>query len=226
MSVVIRLEGYEEARAAHSPKIARSAARMAINEAAKTGRTVAARLIVERWNVKKNKVNAELKNAIQATNARLEAVIVAKGRPISLSYYGFKGVSRAISSGGRGTQRKRNKEGKKTGRYQVMRGVSGSVLRGTKVTYPRAFVATMSSGFTGVFMNEADFFGRDYEYRTPRRGMYAGRKGRSGIVSLATITLPSMMQQGRVYEPTRKAILDRLTERFYYHLARLREMAK
>jgi hypothetical protein len=205
--ISVKLEGFDEAMASLNPKHVKSAARMAINDGARAGRTEAARRIRERWNVKAAKVNTELRNTVMASSSKLEAVISAKGRPVSLSYYGFKQIQRVTKGKG--------------GKYRQTRGVTGSILKGVKVSYRRAFKATMQSGFTGVFVNEADYINQDYLYRTPRRGNYAGQRGRNSIINLATITLPSMLEQPRVMEPTLRTIRERMADRFAYHLERL-----
>ncbi|APG45459.1 phage tail protein [Syntrophotalea acetylenica] len=163
----IKLEGIEQAMRMFDPKVVSPAASQAINDAARAGRAEAARALLGKWNLKAGKVNAELKNIKFARIGDLTATIQAKGRPISLQYFGFKEVRRTVKGKG--------------GKYRQVKGVTGSVLKaGGGKSYPGAFTATMLSGHNGVFMTEKRFFGlSDYGYNKPTRagtpGSAAGR---------------------------------------------------
>lgn len=207
ISMSIRLEGIKEAIEALNPPKVQRAVKLAINDAARAGRAEAGRAIREKWNVRANKIAEELKNVRLATNDDFTAIIQAKGRPISLAYYGAKEVRRITRT--------------KKGKQKKVRGVTLQVLKGIRVSYPKAFMATMKNGYVGVFMNQADFFRSGYKYHTPTVGLYKGKKGRSAIVGMATITIASMFNQPRVQEPTVKKISETWRSRFSHHLNRL-----
>lgn len=207
ISMSIRLEGIKEAMEALSSAKVQRAVKLAINDAARAGRAEAGRAIREKWNVRASKIAEELKNVRLATNDDFTAIIQAKGRPISLAYYGAKEVRRITRT--------------KKGKQKKVRGVTLQVLKGIRVSYPKAFMATMKNGYAGVFMNQADFFRSGYKYHVPTVGKYAGKKGRSAIVSMATITIASMFNQPRVQEPTVKKISESWRSRFSHHLNRL-----
>jgi hypothetical protein len=209
MQVSMKVDGLDKALHSLNPTVVNRATRLAINEAAKAGRTAAGKVIRSSWNLKAGRVNAELRNVKMATGADLTANIQAKGRPISLSHYGFRPVQRTTKGKG--------------GKYRRTLGATGSIFKGTKVTYRKAFMAGLANGHRGVFMNKADFFGGDYQYHTPTKGAHAGQRGRTGIVSLASITIASIFHQAKVWAPTVAATTKRWTERFAYHLDRLQK---
>jgi hypothetical protein len=207
ISMSIKLEGVKEAMEALNPAKVQRAVKMALNDAARAGRTEAGKAIRDKWNVKAAKIADELKNVRLATNDDFTAIIQAKGRPISLAYYGAKEVRRITRT--------------KRGKQKKVRGVTLQVLKGIRVSYPKAFMATMKNGYVGVFMNHADFFRTGYSYHAPTVGKYAGKKGRSKIVGMATITIASMFNQPRVQEAAVKKISETWKSRFSHHLNRL-----
>ncbi|APG24077.1 phage tail protein [Syntrophotalea acetylenica] len=205
----IKLEGIEQAMRMFDPKVVSPAASQAINDAARAGRAEAARALLGKWNLKAGKVNAELKNIKFARIGDLTATIQAKGRPISLQYFGFKEVRRTVKGKG--------------GKYRQVKGVTGSVLKaGGGKSYPGAFTATMLSGHNGVFMTEKRFFGlSDYGYNKPTRGRYAGQRGRTPVVSMSTVTIATMFNQVPVQQATVNAVEARFQSRFGHHIDRL-----
>lgn len=207
--ITVRLEGIEEARKAVAPGIVTKAAKLAINEAESAARKAAKKEIRAKWNIKPAKVNQEIKRVKVAQASDLTAIVQAKGRPISLAYFGAREIRRVTK--GRG------------GKYRQAKGVTVQIVPGIGKSYPRAFMATMASGYRGVFMNEKNFFNRSgYQYHMPTRGKYAGRRGRTGIVSMSTITIASMFSQERVVSATTRAAQAKWVERFDHHMKRLR----
>lgn len=212
----VQLEGIEEARRSFGSKIVDRAARLSINESARTGRKEAGKEIRARWNLKARKVNSELRNIQFATGGDLTAVIQAKGRPISLIHYGAKqlGVSR-LWSNLLGTRRgyvhnksiSLSKDGlvsKNLSNRQIKagkRGVEVNILRGEKTFLRGAFIAPTKNGYIGVFRRE-------------------GRK-RLPVRNLSTITIASMFAQEKVQEVTIDAVGGRFQLRFNHHIDRL-----
>ncbi|AMV72219.1 hypothetical protein DBW_1865 [Desulfuromonas sp. DDH964] len=204
----VDLDGFDQAiEAALNPNKIRTAARMALNEAARAGRTEASKAIRSHWNIAPSKVNKEVKNIKAATNGDLTAVISAEGRPISLAYFGAKQVTRVVST--------------RTGKRKVVRGTTVAIRPGLRISYPKAMMARMANGYFGVFMNQADFYNQGYKYHTPKRGRHRGERGRSKIVNMATISIRSMFRQDKVRTPTIKAIIAKWNERFGYHVSRM-----
>jgi hypothetical protein len=191
--LTVKLHGFKEAMEALNPAKVRKAARLAINEAARAGRVEAGKAIRDKWNVRAAKINDELKNVKLATTEDFTAIIQAKGRPISLAYYGAKEVRRITRT--------------KRGKQKKVRGVTLQILKGIRASYPKAFMARMQSGYIGVFMNRADFF-------------RSGYTGRSKIVSMATITIASMFKQQKVQDAAVKVISETWRKRFSHHLNR------
>lgn len=206
--IVVKIDGIEQAMRELDPKKVERAARLAINEAATAGRTEAARSIRDKWNLKPSQVNQEIKKVKVATQQDLSAVVQAKGREISLVKFGFRPVKRTVQTAG--------------GKTRLTVGATGKVLKGVGVSYRRAFFATMSSGHQGVFISSKDRKGGGYGYHTPSKGVHAGERGRSKIVSLATITIASMLNQAKAMDATVKKIGDVLNRRFQHHFDRLK----
>jgi hypothetical protein len=195
----IRLEGFEEALRLFSPEITQKAAKYALKEAAAAGRTAAGKAIREKWNIKATKVNAELKNLGVTRVDTIQAIIQAKGRPISLTYFGAKEVK---DMGGRVVIQTRT-SGKSQARSRLARGVTVQILRGQPTTLKKAFIATVKSGHIGVFQ-------RTGPMRLP-------------IKDMSTITIASMFNQQPAQEATARVVHEKWQERFWHHLKWLTE---
>lgn len=193
----IKVDGIDDVmKSLDSRKVTR-AARLAINEGARAGRTTASKAIRSHYNIKTAKVNKELRNVKLATLSDLTAILSAKGRPISLTYFGAKWTrGRRVTTG---TSSRVTKRASRSGG-----GVTVRILRGRTTRLPHAFIATTKAGksdtHTGVFE----------------------RSGRSRlpIQSKATITIASMFSKENVLSKTIKSILDRIDKRFKHHLDR------
>ena len=207
--IKVRLEGIEAALRAFDPRLVTKAAGLSIDEAGDAARVAAKKELLAKWNLKPSRVDKELRKVRVTRTGNIEAVIEAKGRPISLMYFGFKEKRRTVKGKG--------------GKYRQVKGVTGAILKNEGgVSYLGAFMATMVSGHKGVFMSQKRFFGRpDYNYGTPTRGRYAGQKGRTPVVSLATVTIATMFGQAPVQEAAKQAAEERFASRFNHHLKRL-----
>jgi hypothetical protein len=197
----VKVEGIDEMRASLKPEIANKAIRLALNDIARQVRTEAKREILEKWGVKAGKVNEELKAVKFATSGDLSAVIQAKGRPISLAYYGAREVRRVVRGKG--------------GKYRQVKGVTLKLLRNVGVTYRGAFMATMANAHRGVFR------GVEGTYHKPTRGKYAGKRGRTKIVTMASITIASMFSQVKVQQEVDKLVASKFPGRWDHHMTRL-----
>lgn len=197
--ISVKVEGLKELLAALDPKRASKAAFMALNDAARAGRTVAAREIRSKFNIKTDKLNTELKNVKFASADSLIAVIQAKGRPISLTYYGAKEV-REVK--GRGVLVQTRKSGKIMKRSRATRGVTVQITRGRITTLQKSFIATTKSGHIGVFRRLS--------------------KSRLPIMDMATVTIATMFGQEKVQAATIKAVKTKWAERLKHHIERMK----
>ena len=195
--ISVKVEGLSEMQKALDPRRASKAGMLAINDAARAGRTEAGRAIRTRWNIKADKLNAELRNVTFASNDSLTAIIQAKGKPISLTYFGAKEV-RDIK--GRGVLVQNRKSGKMVKRTKSARGVSVQIERGRITQLPKSFIATVKSGHIGVF--------RRLE------------KSRLPIIDMATVTIATMFGQEKVQAATIKAVKAKWAERLQHHFDR------
>lgn len=189
----IQIQGIDKALRGLDPKTAEKALRMGINDAARYGRTHAGREIRKVWNIKADRVRKEIKAIKLARPGDMEARIQAKGRPISLIHFGAKGRRGAIT-----TTATRSTRGKRAARNQ---GVTVQIEKGKRTTLRSAFIATTKNGYIGVFE-------RLGQRRLP-------------VANKASVTTATMLGQDRVYNPVRKLIDDRLTDRTLHHLTRL-----
>jgi hypothetical protein len=194
--VTVKMIGLKEALESMNPAKVTQAASLSLNDAARSGRTEGGREIRARWNVQASKVNAELKNVQFSRRDDLSAIIQAKGRSISLTYFGAKEVR--DTKNGVLTQDRR--KGKLSSRSSAARGVTVQILRGQTTRLPKSFINALKSGYIGVFRRVA---------------------GSRKIVDMSTITIASMFQQERVQERTISAAVAKWKERFAYHLDRL-----
>jgi len=192
----IKVEGVEKTLKVLSPKRIPSAARMAINDGARAGRTTAGKGIRERWNIKAAKLNDELKNIKMATNSNLVAIIQAKGRPISLTYFDAKWTrGRRVTTG---------KSSKTLKRAASSGGVTVRILKGQVTRLPHAFIAATRAGKTGTYLG---VFQRSGDDRLP-------------IVNKAAVTIATMFNQKPIFDRTVETIIDRAESRFEHHLSR------
>lgn len=197
--ITVKVEGLDKVMAALDPKRMTKAIAQSLNDAARAGRTEAGREIRKKWNIKADKVNAELKNIRFASAENMTAVIQAKGRPISLTYYGAKEVR---DMRGRGVLVQTRKSGKIVKRTNAARGVSVQIERGKTTRLPKSFIATTKSGHIGVFR---------------RLG-----KSRLPITDMATVTIATMFGQERVQAATIKAVKTKWEERLKHHIERMK----
>ena len=188
MDVEIRLEGYERMLRIADPKVVNSAASKALGSAVRDGRSTAADGIYRRYNIKKADINRATK-AVKArrTNEGYTASIYAKGRPMSLTYFGAKWFRpRSVTTRTKSTLRKRN-----TGKS----GVYTQIMRGGEVTHkPHAFIAAVSTKsdsifHTGVFERLAGSHMRS----NPKKEALIERK---------LITMASMFNRQDIMQPT------------------------
>ena len=189
----IQLEGYDEMMKLLDPKIVEKAAGWALAKAVKSGRTVAADRIYSRYNIKKRDINRAVK-AVFAPRNKGTAEIIAKGRPMSLTYFGAKWIrNRNASAGGSisMTRKKTTLRKRRTGRS----GVYAQIMRGGDVTHKQhAFIVAVSTKrsdvhHTGVFE------------RIPGSRMASNPK-KEKIVERKLVTMASMFGRQDVWDPT------------------------
>jgi hypothetical protein len=211
----IKFEGAENIKEALDHRKVASAMRMAINDAARAGRTAASREILAKFNVKATKVNQELKNVRMATNTNQSAVIQAKGRPIPLLYFGAREIKGPLVAHlGRKAVYGRHmrltpREARLLKRRGMGRGIMVSIEKGKKTILRHAFMATMANGHMGVFER--------IRGKTGRRGKGYLEK----IEQKAVITIASMFGQEQVQKRVALTVQDKWAERVVHHLDRL-----
>lgn len=201
--VSIKLEGYDELRAQLDPKIVDKAATRALGRAVSAGRTVAADKIYQKYNIKKRDINRAVK-AVKANRGTTgpTASIVAKGRSMSLTYFGAKWYrTKSVTTRNKSTLRKR-----KTGRT----GVYAKIMRGGDTTHkPHAFIAAVGT-------KRADIFHIGVFERVPGSRMASNPK-KEKIVERKLITIASMFGQSGAWDPT----VERITETWNSEFPRL-----
>ena len=198
MQINIKLEGVDQAMKQYDRALVERAARLAINDAARSARPEASREIRKKWNITAGRVNGELKNVKFASLSDLTAIIQAKGRPISLLHFGAKWV--------RGTRVESAKGVKQTKRVGRNQGVSVKILRGKTTRLPNAFVARVAAGKSGGTFQ--GIFERMTSKRLP-------------IEHKSTITIASMFGQEPVQQATAKTAAKTWRARFIHHITRL-----
>ncbi len=197
MQITVKMEGVDRAKRALDPKLFDRASRLALNEAERKARVEAKKEIRAKWNIKATKANQEVKNIKKARNSDLTAIIQAKGRPISLTYFGAK----EIRDTSRGVLVQTGTRGRIQSRARGQRGVTVQIIRGRRTHLPKAFIATTKNASVRVF---------------ERMG-----KSRLPIESKSTITIASMFDQAKVQKATVKAAQSQFLKRFAHHWRRL-----
>lgn len=201
--VDIEIKGLEGARKWFDPKNVDRAAKDAINEAAKKARTAADTEIRKTWNMTKQSLKGRLKQVSKATEGKLESIIEAKSRPISLSSFGLTATSGRTKQTRKGVQTLK--------RASSQQGVSVQILKGKPKTHlPHAFLKRMggSSETGGNF--------RVFERMTKRRLPLADRH---------IITVASMFDRPDVQNSMEQTIEETFNQRFNHHLDRLLDRA-
>ncbi len=96
MAENVRIDGLAEVRAAlaRAPRAAQRAAKLALNDTARKMRTAGSKAIRQQVNLKASYVNKHLRVSERARPKQLTAVISATKRPVLLSRYGAKQLTR------------------------------------------------------------------------------------------------------------------------------------
>ena len=194
----VRLEGFDKAYRLFDARLVDRAAKFGINDTTRQVRTATSGKIRETWNIKAGDLNKKLRAVKMARAGDLEAIIQAKGRPISLSYFGATAY--------RGRIKQTRTSGQKMKRAGSRSGVYYQITKGVREHKPNAFMAAVKAGKGGSY----------------HIGVFE-RKGkeRLKIVERKLITIPSMFNQ----EPVQRSALDTIDStwprRFNYHLDRL-----
>ena len=195
--ITVEVKGVREVLTIFDPKKVTAAARMALNDAARSARTEADRGIRKEWNIRAAKSRQELRAIKFAKGNDLEAIVRAAGRPISLTYFGAVEARKS----GRGVVIKNQAGQKAQRRSKLGSGVTVQIERGKTTRLPNAFIQTLGSGHRAVLQ---------------RKG-----KARLPVVNKAVVTLATMFGQNRVMNATERIALAKLEQRFDHHLDRL-----
>ena len=181
MADLIGLEVPRNLERLADPGVIDKAARQSLNRAVRDGRATASDRIYKRWNIKKRDINRAVRALkVTRTNDGFQAGISAKGRPLSLAYFGAKQY-RPYSTVTRNKTTRRK-------RRSSRRGVFVQILRGGEVTHkPHAFIASVKTKRADV--NHIGVFERVGEKRHP-------------IIERKLITVASMFNQEHVMNPT------------------------
>lgn len=187
----IKLEGYEQALGMFDSKIVDKSAYRALNRAVSSGRTEASKSIRGKWNIQKKDLDSKLTKITAKKTGDQTAVLIAKSRPFSLTYFGAKWYrKRSMTTRQKSTLYKRS-----TGKS----GVYAKVLRGGQTTHmPHSFIQSMRSGHMGVF---------------ERLG-----KKRYPIKERKVITIASMFDQANAMQPTVDKIEQSWSKEFFRQL--------
>lgn len=196
----IEVEGLEAVQSMLNalPDKAKSVLRMSLNDAAKYVETQGGKAVRERWNLKVGQAKQAFK-ITRATNETLTAMVETRGGSFSLLEFGPTQYRAGVGLRSVG------------GRQSVVfgaksrSGVSVKILRGRQTRLPRAFIATMKSGHSGVFQREPG-------------------AGRLKIKERRTVSFPSMVRrQWPAIEGKARAYL---VKRVQQQLARALERAR
>lgn len=201
----VTIKGMDDFLKSFDPKKISNVASYAINDAARQTRTEASSAIREVFNLKKQRVDKEVRNISMSTREDLAAVIRAAGQPIGLTNFDAKWV-RNVRGKARTTSKKKSTVGKRASKRQ---GVSVKIMKGRLTYLPHAF---MGRGRRG----QEDGAGSLHVFQ--RRDL---KRWDSPIFNMASITIASMLKQ----ELTMPRVLAKadavLNARFKHHLKRL-----
>lgn len=174
-----------------------AATRMALNDTARHARTEAGRQVRQVWNLSAARTREEIKTNKLASSKDLKAIVQVKGRPISLVHFGAKARRGNVT-----TTARKSVRGKRRLKNQ---GVTVQIMRGRNTYLPKAFIANVRAGRTSSYMGVFQRYGLS---RLPIRNM-------------ASVGVPTMVKQERVWRPLMQSINDRLRRRVDHHLKRL-----
>jgi hypothetical protein len=134
--ISVKLQGFDSLlkTVGRMGTLARKAAALAINDAAKSVKSAASRDIRGKFNIPKNRLDPRIRIG-RATPDRLQAAVTMQAAPIPVSQFGARPVT--------------------VTRRPLRRGVSVAILKGAKRKRLKgAFLQTMKSGHVGVFVRK------------------------------------------------------------------------
>ena len=182
MKVSIQLKGLDNVLKKLDPKNFQKAVIRSLDRTAKAGRQEALNLIRDRYNIKESDLRKEIKTDIHPS--KLEAVITAKGRPISLFKFSPKVVIEKIHGKSKALYSRLGKA--KAGRRAA--GVSVQIVRGQRKLVRGGFLVKLKTGHEAIFKREG--------------------KARLPIKKLSTIGSPSMFGGSRIINK----VIDKVKE--------------
>ena len=180
--ITIKLEGAKELQKKLDSKFLQKAVIRSLDRAAKSGRQEALNLIRDRYNIKEGDLRKEIKVDIHPS--KLEAVITAKGRPISIFKFSPKVVIEKIHGKSKALYSRLGKA--KIGRRAA--GVSVQIVKGQRKLVKGGFFVKLKTGHEAIFKREG--------------------KARLPIKKLSTIGSPDMFGSSRIIN----RVIDKVKE--------------
>ena len=192
MQFSMKLNGVEDIIKKFDPRNVRRAARATLNKVVKSGRTEASRIIRETWNVKKSDLDRKI-TFRGAVLSNLTAMLIVRGEPITLLYFGATQIvnnkSVRLKRKGRISPDAEIKTGKAGRGYS---GVTAQIQHGYKTVLPKAFIVKGKGGTPLVLI------------RSKKVQSQSGRK--EGLKAVKVITEASIFKQDRTLRKVVKKI--------------------
>ena len=210
---VIKLHGFDKLEEVFNPDVYTKAARSTISKLATQAKTEASTVIRETFNIKKKDLDPKI-DIRPPRYDNLTAIITASGKPISLTYFGAKQLTAQNRVITRTTGRQLKRASK------MGQGVTVNITKSKVTRLPKAFIATMKSGYIGVFTRVSGVSSSGKT--TWLAGGHAGRK----IAAKAVVTLATMFGSQKNMDRIVKRIQDNwpslLSKEIDYYLSRIK----
>lgn len=191
------------------------AARYAVADAANGAKAETARLLADRWNIKRRDLSKSLVARVSGAKNNPERTITISGKPISAAKFGATQIMGAVKV-------TRGKNGllssTKVSRSQMAKGpqpvgVMVEFIKGRRTLLRQAFMRN-SRNFAGRAKGGALLLGEGSSARVFSR---YNKK----INTAASISVPSMYEQAGVHDKVEAKAQEILSQRMGYHLDRL-----
>lgn len=185
-----QMQGIREALDLLPAEIVFKAARSTVSKVRPSAVTAVTAEVRKVWNVPRAEIDKRVSSRISGAGG-LEATITVGGRSVSLSYFSAMQMKGAAVITRKGTRVRRR------GSF-AFQGVSVTVENSKTTLLHQAFMQKMKSGHVGIFV---------------RTG-----KDRYPIRHKDSISLASMVKQGRISEPVKARIEERMETVFEHEL--------
>lgn len=180
--ITVKFEGLQEVKKVLDPKLFKKAIVRSLDRSSKAGRQEALDSIREKYNIKESDLRREIKTDLYPS--KLEAIIKAKGRPISIFKFSPRQVIETVNKKTKALYARLLKA--RAGRKAA--GVTVEIVKGKRRLVKGAFVQSLKSGHVAIFKREG--------------------KERHPIKKLSTIGISEMFGSRNIIASVKKKVIE------------------